>query len=406
VYINDHEPKIAARNFAMLTLLAKKGTSAIDSVIQFWYSSAVTSNQIFFLLKELSALVADTKRSSKYSKTTIHSLFDKNLWKSLGRMLTSRFSIYDADQSRRHVMLNPSRTDYLHRYMSGLKPGERVCCDNFRRYGLLLPFGALNAHLNVANRLIMDPDFGWTMTDSSDPLSGWDLKQVASTGKKYKVPPQDHYGALFFHIRDRLELFVKKLEKLTIEFHLTCMDACVLASDLSAENVVFDRIDVSNICDEQYVGIDRVLKSFCPLLNPKNSSAALTTLFMNWMREVPKHHINNTMIEIMKTFKKQKLNPMEIMAKATELATQAADEAAIKYNHTADFNKYIKKSDLLAASLGYKRRAVNKILPKRLYGSMQANKQDADLDMTAEDMHLVHVTMSTMFERFAEWEKA
>lgn len=44
-YINDFNPVIAARNFAFLHSLLSEGESAIDGVIQMWYSSAITQAQ-------------------------------------------------------------------------------------------------------------------------------------------------------------------------------------------------------------------------------------------------------------------------------------------------------------------------------------------------------------------------
>ena len=110
--------------------------------------------------------------------------------------------------SRKEVMLVRARIDYRYCYMYGLKPGERMCFNDFRHHGILLPFGSLNAHLNTANRLLLDPICGWTKTDSSDPLCGWNMNQVAASGQKYKVSPQDHYGTLLFHSCDLLKKFL------------------------------------------------------------------------------------------------------------------------------------------------------------------------------------------------------
>ena len=46
----------------------------------------------------------------------------------------------------------------------------------------------------------------------------------------------------------------------------------------------FDRIDVSNISDENYVGLENCLKYAKPLLNPKNPHAKLITTLMNWVQ--------------------------------------------------------------------------------------------------------------------------
>ena len=44
----------------------------------------------------------------------------------------------------------------------------------------------------------------------------------------------------------------------------------------------FDRIDVSNISDENYIGLDACLKLSKPLLKVTNPYSKLITTFMNW----------------------------------------------------------------------------------------------------------------------------
>ena len=47
-------------------------------------------------------------------------------------------------------------------------------------------------------------------------------------------------------------------------------------------SVRFDRIQVSNILDANYVGIDAVLSDWAPLLK-KNRTAVIVGYFMNWV---------------------------------------------------------------------------------------------------------------------------
>ena len=53
------------------------------------------------------------------------------------------------------------------------------------------------------------------------------------------------------------------------------------------KNSTFDRIDVSNIIDAEYLGISNVLAEFSPLLNKANPCATIIGFSMNW---VPKQH--------------------------------------------------------------------------------------------------------------------
>lgn len=65
----------------------------------------------------------------------------------------------------------------------------------------------------------------------------------------------------------------------TIGFKTTSM----LAQDLSTtfDDIKFDRVDVSNIADAGYLGINKTLKTMQPLLQPANKHSTLITLFMN-----------------------------------------------------------------------------------------------------------------------------
>jgi hypothetical protein len=59
------------------------------------------------------------------------------------------------------------------------------------------------------------------------------------------------------------------------------MDAKELLLKFKGKDTKFDRIDVSNISDENYLGLNKCLKLSAPLL--KTSSSKLMTTFMNWV---------------------------------------------------------------------------------------------------------------------------
>lgn len=46
---------------------------------------------------------------------------------------------------------------------------------------------------------------------------------------------------------------------------------------------MFDRIDVSNISDENYIGLEKTFQIAAPLLKKENESAKLITTLMNWV---------------------------------------------------------------------------------------------------------------------------
>ncbi|CAG8722099.1 4034_t:CDS:2, partial [Scutellospora calospora] len=107
----------------------------------------------------------------------------------------------------------------------------------------------------------------------------------------------------------------------------------------------FDRIYVSNICDEIYSGIKPVLTKFRPLLNEKNPNSTLITLLMNWLPSIPdkffkdtlskKHYEKNTSSSLQQTF-----NSILTIANNTE------NEINASYIHTNEFKKYMEKMNV------------------------------------------------------------
>lgn len=106
------------------------------------------------------------------------------------------------------------------------------------------------------------------------------MKKVLSSNP-YDVPQNDLYGRLYFYIVDKMKQFVALAKTGRIHFHLFNQDAKDLLPTLKSTS--FDRIDVSNISDENYLGIKTCLKLSRPLLNRTNPCSKLITTFMNWV---------------------------------------------------------------------------------------------------------------------------
>ncbi|CAG8770471.1 1927_t:CDS:2, partial [Gigaspora rosea] len=226
ICINDYAERIVARNFIILYLLAKLGKNAIDMAIQIWYSSALTDKQSIKCLEIFSKIVQDSQMAKEYSfefgKLKIHTHFNPKTWKCLVEMLANRTDIQTGIVMRNDIMLNPTRIDYRYRYLQRLTL-EQICFDNFRHHGILLPCGALNAHHNTQNRFIV----------------------------RHGTANEDFYGKLFFYLHEQFEMFVDRLQKLTINFDLYDENALKLNEKLKDKR--FDRIYVNNLGDESYV---------------------------------------------------------------------------------------------------------------------------------------------------------
>lgn len=136
-------------------------------------------------------------------------------------------------------------------------------------------------------RTMYDAQGLWLQKDSADPLHGWHLKEIQdhhNTHDKLLGLENDLYGHLNSFFRHTLHEVHQKMTNATINFQATS----VLAQDLSTtfDDNSFDRVNVSNMADECYLGIHKILKATQPLLQPTNKHATLITLFMNAIRRM------------------------------------------------------------------------------------------------------------------------
>jgi hypothetical protein len=116
---------------------------------------------------------------------------------------------------------------------------------------------------------------------------------VLDAGQRHGCTQEDIYGCLYFYLTEQLRLFVRRLKTFNITITLFDMEACELASALKEQGTTasastsvfpssFDRIALSNITDENYVGLRKSLTAWAPLLSP-SSSAVIIAYFMNWV---------------------------------------------------------------------------------------------------------------------------
>ena len=125
------------------------------------------------------------------------------------------------------------------------------------------------------------------------------MEKVFFAGKAHGAQPEDVYGCLYFFLSDQLRAFARHIRQHRISFHVFNSEACALAQHISQGELAelgvpsttrFDRIDVSNIMDPNYVGIRGVMNSWGPLL-VKTDHAALTGYFMNWVADAEKGRV-------------------------------------------------------------------------------------------------------------------
>ena len=131
------------------------------------------------------------------------------------------------------------------------------------------------------------------MKDNALVSECWDLREVSDTAKRHRVPSNDIYGALFFHIKEELTEFAKRTRKFNITVDMQNADMEDVSQKLKKfvqdypdQGVMFDRIDASNVLDS--VGLNRIILDWGPLLNFKKDHAALLAYSMNWEKREPR----------------------------------------------------------------------------------------------------------------------
>jgi len=132
------------------------------------------------------------------------------------------------------------------------------------------------------------------MKDSAEPLDGWHLPEIhrACIERNDSRPNNDIYGHLYFQIKEELRNFYNKLRTLSVDIIVLSLNATALRMFRSLLPP-FDRVDVSNIADEGYIGLNCTLKCMEPLLNECNEHATLITQFLNAVPAVAFRSRNN-----------------------------------------------------------------------------------------------------------------
>lgn len=125
---------------------------------------------------------------------------------------------------------------------------------------------------------------------------GWSSEDLQSSQRQHHLPDHDIYGAMFFHVRDLLIKFHRRISNLDITFTLSAKTAQeALASKYLKPGISFDRIDTSNIADKAWCGIDNTLK-LGQHLNPENPKATLFTYFMHVVNDLDDNSSHELMV--------------------------------------------------------------------------------------------------------------
>jgi hypothetical protein len=138
------------------------------------------------------------------------------------------------------------------------------------------------------------------------------MSAILEAGQRHGAVKGDLYGCLYFYVTEQLRTFAERLSRFRIKFHVFCKDAHDLSEDITEgrlstmlpRDTKFDRVDVSNTLDAEYIGIPQILSDWGTLLK-ENSDAAVVGYFMNWARKFPgSSYQNSDKTTIARTMKK------------------------------------------------------------------------------------------------------
>ncbi|GCB19351.1 SET domain and MYND-type zinc finger protein 6 [Aspergillus awamori] len=300
VTINDNDFDVVARNIIMLLLLqgTGNGDAVVDCIIHLWYSAFVRESDMELLGRRVRPLIEDFCRKVKdatpgslipntwkFGQRSLRVILDKESW---SRLLTyfdvpTGLTVERARSIRTANTLAESRIAFRENYMSCLPPSHRIAFHKFREDGLLLPFGHPRHEFRVPNPTLFHSRDIWPVRDNADPREGWEWKQVHDTSSGPATA--DIYGKLFYHVRGVLQSFLCRVSDLDLSLTLHHLDALELPNYLPVNH--FDRVDVSNVSDQGYLGIHRTLNATVPLLQTPvdNPHATLITFFLNAVNE-------------------------------------------------------------------------------------------------------------------------
>ena len=116
------------------------------------------------------------------------------------------------------------------------------------------------------------------------------VEEAIEAGKRHSAQPEDVYGCLYFFLSDKLRLFSQRIRQLSMSFRVFTLDARELPQLIQSGTFAptglestarFDRIEVSNILDPNYVGLKATLRAWAPLLS-RQRYATVVGYFMNW----------------------------------------------------------------------------------------------------------------------------
>ncbi|EKM51315.1 uncharacterized protein PHACADRAFT_213165 [Phanerochaete carnosa HHB-10118-sp] len=394
VVMNDRESYVTLRNILILQILAKLSNKrkAADLALHLWYSAFIPATYHSEILPIGEELATGTGflHTQLGPKAVLDADISQDLRTLCGALMTSSkmYGMGDAANELGRVRSDPDRIDIRHRYWNSCEPSHRLALLEHNHYGIVLPFGAHNTHFNSPNRFLFSPCGEWLQDDGANPLYSWNIEEVIESGKAHGTTREDLYGCLYYHVTSQLQTFAERLARMDISIKIANMDAIALATSIRRgdlmrigipEEMRFDRIDASNLVDQDYLGIPSILDAWGGFLK-RRDDATIVGHFMNWPVREPgawpsAENMKGLVGKLVNDGKitppdRSKMHTRDDM-RGTSARCSYAFTAAYHDNSKA-FEAHLTKQGLAAAlkKAGLKRRLKHEIVPHRLYAPL------------------------------------
>ncbi|EEB93239.1 hypothetical protein MPER_08134, partial [Moniliophthora perniciosa FA553] len=173
ILLNDRNPLVASRNVLILTFLGIMDSvdEAAEFALHLWYSIFLPMEHASHAHMALSRheILKQGFRGQNVPLTQSSTLSTTFSLATLERIVANmKFTSVDpwtANNALNAVMNGPERIDHRERFYAGLKPSHRVAMEQWKRFGLLLPFSTANANFNLANPSLITPGGQLWMND-------------------------------------------------------------------------------------------------------------------------------------------------------------------------------------------------------------------------------------------------
>ncbi|KAJ7780148.1 hypothetical protein DFH07DRAFT_1026108 [Mycena maculata] len=432
ILLNDTNPVLVNRNFVILFVLLSSGPSleeAAELATHLMYSAALPGGGAEYVKRCISFIYESTgefeadlsfqRCLNTRGEGKVYSVQPSTGIKRLLEMFHSTYPLNSALKSMKETTMAPDRLDSNEKYFASLKPSHRMSFQRFRDTGILAPFSLSTVNFTQPNRFLFSPQGVWLVPEDANPLFGWDVSGVQSSGIKHGTSPEDILGCLFFHVKDEFREFAKRVKELRIDIHVTSFDAGILSKGITIgalpafEDASFDRILTSNLVD--HVGLRTCLSDWGPLLNRENPYASILMQTKAWHTHRPHAAAQwgpNAMKVLME--KCNKIPGLEVKMKSV-FAQGVRSPALFRLVESLDafsenedaFQEYLRDQDThsSAAAFDLQLRAAHRVHPRRFGIPLDAPKWQKLPDLSSNEFYdLFTIGGANLPVRFLEFE--